>query len=34
MSKVNAVNVCTCDVVVVLRKYTKCCLFNGVNVER
>jgi hypothetical protein len=34
MIRVSVVNACTCDVVVVLRKYIKCCrLFNGINVE-
>jgi hypothetical protein len=35
MIKMSVVNVCTYDVVFVLRKYIKCChLFNGVNVDR
>ena len=35
MIKVNMVNACTCDVVFVLCKYTKCLSsFSGVNVVR
>jgi hypothetical protein len=35
MIKVSVVNACTCDVVMVLRKYTKCLSsFSGVNVVR
>jgi hypothetical protein len=35
MIKVSVVNACTCDIVFVLHKYTKCLSsFSGVNVVR